>query len=266
MDTGSYGLCPCEKKAWARKADADLVVVNAKIKHLRGSLKRREQRAYACETVAGLFHVTSQDLVVTLPDYGPGEDALAARFLERAIERGVLEEVWEVLVSDALVAQTVRVLGSLHQAHLRESASRAAQLRALQRRVSLGGEDRLVLAAAKQARDNWVAESMARQEVMVVWIREARQMQKALNMRVSSDESRVQSTAHRAVLQRLTLAVAAHRERTPQPTEADRALWAWLGVLSIPFDGDRRISLSGMVEGGYWSPETRVVEPLSEAG
>jgi hypothetical protein len=267
VDSGQYGLCGCGKKAWPSKAEADAVVVNAKIStYLRGSVNRRESRSYECEDVPGLHHVTSRDRVVKLPTYAADSDAEAMLYLSRAAERGVEEEVWEALVAPERAAQTVRVLGVLHQESLRESRVRKAEVDSLRKRAArreVAYED---YETASRNYESWMLGAVDKQTVLVSWIRLAREALKESNIRRASDANARDNVLHRDVVRRLTLAVAAHRARTECPTEADRELWAWLGVLSVPYDGSSRISLAGLLESGGWKvPELAVrVEAASD--
>lgn len=250
--------CPCGKRAWTSKDEADRVVIDAKIRAgLKHSTRRREQRSYACPTVTGIWHVTSQTgtgfdpTTPPLPDYPATDDEAAVEFVSDAL-RHQNDTTWAALMSDERVEQTCRVLAVLHQRLLAQGEERSARLEAVRaryraREATLNDVDR---ATAEKA--EWKARVAHFRAAVVARLEAARQGVKALNVARSESHTSRDNIAHRDALRLLTLAVTRHLHDTPEPSPADRRLWAWLTVLAVPRD-DGATSLADMVAGRHWA-------------
>lgn len=251
-------LCPCGKRAWTSKDEADRVVVDAKIRAgLKHSTRRREQRSYACPTVTGIWHVTSQTgtgfdpTTPPLPDYPTTDDEAAGEFVSDAL-RHQNDTTWAALMSNERVEQTCRVLAVLHQRLLAQGEERAARLEAVRaryraREATLNDVDR---AAAEKA--EWKARVAHFRAAVVARLDAARQGVKALNVARSESHTSRDNIAHRDALRLLTLAVTRHLHATDQPTPADLDLWWHLTVLTVPHD-DATLPLADMVAGRHWA-------------
>lgn len=250
--------CPCGKRAWTSKDEADRVVIDAKIRAgLKHSTRRREQRSYACPTATGIWHVTSQTgtgfnpTTPPLPDYPTTDDEAAVEFVSDAL-RHQNDTTWAALMSDERVEQTTRVLAVLHQRLQAQGEERAARLEAVRaryraREATLNDVDR---ATAEKA--EWKARVAHFRAAVVARLEAARQAVKTLNVARSENRDSRENLHHRDTLRLLTLAVTRHLRDTDQPTAADRRLWAWLTVLTAPND-NHAMSLADLVAGRHWT-------------
>lgn len=202
--------CGCGKVAYKSKAAADRAVIGAKIRRdLHGEKNRREERTYRCPGNRGLWHLTSQSgRFSPLPTYPETDDDAGRTFVARAVDHP-RDEVWEALLADDRVRQTVRVLRVLQQDVIARRA---------------GGFTDPV---EQQKHLDW-------ETAILVRLREARTAEKAFNVRetvrIKDNETRQNHYALRA----LTLAVAKHRQLAKTSTGADRELWDWLDTLTVP--------------------------------
>lgn len=243
--------CACGKNAWSTKAEADRVVINAKIRSgLHQNTRRREQRAYPCPLRPGTWHVTSQP-DAALPDYPPTDDEAATEFISTAL-RHQHDPTWNALLDDDLVEQTCRVLECLHHQLLAQEMERNSRVDSLRARCRAAEVPFSEVDRAVAERAEWKMRVAHFQAAVLHRLDAARQAVKTLNLTRSSDRNRRENQLHRQGLRRLTLAVTRHLAATDQPTAADRELWAWLTVLTVPFD-DVTATLADMVAARRWA-------------
>lgn len=250
--------CPCGKRAWTSKDEADRVVIDAKIRAgLKHSTRRREQRSYACPTKAGIWHVTSQSgarfdpATPPLPGYPGIDDEAAAEFISDALRHNN-DTTWAALMGADRVEQTCRVLSVLHQRLVAQGEERSARLEAVRARyrakeATLNDVDR---ATAEKA--EWKARVAHFRAAVVARLEAARQAVKTLNVARSEAGDSRDNDHHRDTLRLLTVAVARHLRDTDHPTPADRRLWAWLTVLTAPHH-QRPMSLADLLAGRHWT-------------
>lgn len=249
--------CACGKQSWPSKAAADRVVVDSKIKAgLRGNTKRREQRSYPCPIKADLWHVTSQagpsyDRAPSLPDYPDTDDEAATEFIADAL-RTQHDGTWAALTSDDRAEQTLRVLVALHQNILAQAEERSAAVNSAQSRRTVGEATHADVERARAEKAEWLGRVAHFRSAVTSRLEHTRQAVKALNVARSSDKNARENDAHRDALRLLTLAVTRHLNATPDPTEPDRRLWAWLTVLAVPHN-DHVMSLADLVADRYWA-------------
>jgi hypothetical protein len=242
--------CGCGKRAWPSKADADRIVVNAKIRRgLQSNAKRREQASYQCPRNLQLWHVTSQG-DVPMPDYPTDDDQTAQDFIGKQLNRPN-DDTWTALLAPERAEQTLRVLGRIHQSVQAKGADKRAGLAALKGRSLAREIPRSEYDAAEQEHKDWLRRSGHFQAATIARLQEARQVVKTVNIARSASEEHVQSEAHREALRRLSLAVQRHRSQTSSPTATDRQLWAWLGVLTVPYM-DGVTTIAEMLDSGSW--------------
>ncbi len=249
--------CACGKQGWPSKDAADRVVVDSKIKAgLWGNTKRREQRSYPCPIKADLWHVTSQagpsfDRAPSLPTYPDTDDEAANDFIADAL-RTQHDGTWAALYSDVRVEQTFRVLTALHQNILAQAQERDAAVNGAQSRRTVGEATHADVERARAEKAEWLGRVAHFRSAVQSRLEHARQAVKALNIARSSDKNGRENDHHRDALRHLTLAVTRHLNATPEPTEPDRRLWAWLTVLAVPHN-DGTASLADMVAGKHWA-------------
>jgi hypothetical protein len=254
--------CRCGKRGWTTKHDADQVVVNAKIlRHLHHNNRRREQRSYRCLTDPTLWHVTSQSVRDThRPEPVPAVPAeIGKADLRELVEQLVLDEFnrntdreWERLLTPERAADVNRVLSAVHQAGLKDGADRRAALAAASKAAlagSAGWTRRQVLA---REHDAWKLHWARFQAALVTRKAQAKAALKERNIALSTQDAHVANVKHRSVFALLAQAIAEHCAATPDPSDADRELWAHLANLSVPFRGGES-TLTHLLAEGVWS-------------
>lgn len=239
--------CPCGKRSHATRTDAERLVLEAKISAgVRGRPHRRESNVYPCPTNPAVWHTTSR--ATPPPAYGPDDDEAAESYIGRAVHNSDNDpEPWTHLYADDRVEQTVRVLGRIHQSVLAQESQRRSGIEALKARSRAREIDRSAVWDAERERAEWAKRTAYFKASVVARLQEGRAKVKALRMRRADNDLSVQSKRDRATIARLAKAVAEHRAAVVAPTEADRRLWAWLGVLSTTH-GKCVVSLAELLE------------------
>lgn len=251
--------CYCEQAAWGSEADAAQVVVGAKIsRELHRNGRRREQRYYRCPTNPNLWHVTAQDSRgggMPLPEYSVHDDGDAKVFVGRAVPRGDAV-VWAALLAPERAAQTLRVLIRIQQELQASSSERRTAMDAVVSRRRAELISHADYAELRDAHADWLRRVEKFRNSTLQRLREARAAVKAHNVAATARENAARRTGERVALRRLALAVKRHREDTPDPTPADRQLWAWLGLLTVPAAEDgATVPLQHMLDEGMWRGE-----------
>lgn len=248
--------CVCGKAGWLSKADADQIVVKAKISFaLYGNQKRREQRSYECLERPGTWHVTSQadrkilrEHTAAKPTYRVDDDEAAREFLSRAIFYQEMEP-WTDLLSVERAHQTLRVLGEMHQASLQEANQRL-------KAISAGGNTvpSEVRRERRAAYREWCTQVQPMRDALVRRISQARDAVTEANIARTEGRHAKDGSYLRALVRRLALEIEGHRlsstaeGRTPSP--ADERLWAVLSNVRMP----RGNTLRGPIDDGHWRP------------
>lgn len=251
--------CGCGKRAWVNRDEADQFVVTAKIKAgLRGNQRRREQRTYPCPLRPNLWHITSQPDTGSgpppLPDYPTTDDEAAHEFISAAL-RHHHDPTWQALISEQRCEQTLRVLAALHHDLLAQGEERAARAESAKHRRRIGEATFADVDRATAELEEWKARVARFRSVVLARMIDAKQAVRKVNAARAHDDNRVHNETHREALRLLTLAVTRHVHATPNPTPADRELWAWLTVLTVP-RGEGVASLADMVATRHWHVRT----------
>jgi hypothetical protein len=230
----SANTCACGKVGWSNERKAKDALVRAKIAFaLYGNRRRREQRAYECPIRRGTWHLTSQperlrDRTLAPLSY-PVHDVEAARDYIAGVIVENNAAAWNLLLAPERAEQTLRALGLMHQAVLRERG---------RRRDDPEGQANY---------QEWLKVARPLGDVLVSKIRVAQQAVKRANVIESQGQLQRDALYLRRMVRRL--AVAIHEHEQVAGGEADRRLCALLDELRMPRSTK---SLRDLIENGSW--------------
>lgn len=248
--------CRCGKQGWPTRHDADQVVVNAKIlRHLHGRNKRLEQRSYRCSS-STMWHVTSQDERAYGATYQPDDDTAACEYIESLLLADAhpnSDEAWERLCTPLYAAQTNAVLSRIHQAGLKDGADRKAIRRDLNLRTWAGEDVQHRLDIEDNEHAAWIVAWTRFQAVLVARKAQTQRALRDINIAASSDKNAREAVITRNAVRQLGLAIRNHQTATPEPTKADRALWAVLATVYVPYGGEGERSVQDMFDTTSWT-------------
>lgn len=249
-----HRTCTCGKRGWPTKHDADQIVVNAKIlRSLHGNNRRQEQRSYRCPTNASLWHVTSQEERTYGANYSPDDDEAAREYIESLLladGHRDNEPAWTHLLTAPYAAQTDALLSRIHQDGLKVGADSKAHLVKRLRQVKNGSSRHLYNVEVAEHKE-WVLNWTRFQAAIVTRKAQAKKAVREINIKASATDAHQVNIHHRDIVARLALAIAKHREETLDPTPADRALWASLDEVCVPYRGGEA-PLSELLNNGAW--------------
>lgn len=238
--------CTCGKLAWPSKAEADQAVVDAKIKAgLRGNQRRRETRVYQCSVSPSTWHLTSSDTVTEVD----GDEAAKATVTE-ALQHPT-PRAWNRLLGPDLIDQTVRVMHQIRRSMHTQSVVKRASVVEAENRFAAG------LISAKQLADIDLGVQRFDRRTQRMDAEITQRLEDARRIVERAELARAQAAdmdlVYGDTVRRLAQAITAHRANTAAPSAADRQLWAWLDLLTVPHQG-ARTSLAAMLD-EQWNQE-----------